>query len=238
MSELLAKHPAGLIGICTGPVGRYRDFDWCVDKIIAPLGSVKQIQIGLEIPFNYNELARATLAARLDWLWLLDDDHVFPPDLLLNLLGRNVDIVTPLYLRRRPPFLPVLHGDATRKFVRYNFNYLRGQTGLVDLTADGAAPTGGMLIRRRVLEKMADPWFEYGQINTELGSWDIYFCEKARQAGFSLYVDADNTMGHLIHVAVWPIRDAEGIYSPDIRMPNAAADYPNVESEKQDGGNG
>lgn len=147
----------------------------------------------------------------------MDDDHVFTEDVLVNLLERDADIVTPLYLRRRAPFLPVLHGDESREYARYNFNYLKGKSGLVDMTADGTLPTGGMLIRSHVLKAIPNPWFETGQIDSEYGSWDIYFCEKARKAGFKLYVDTDNCMGHLVTLALWPVRDEQGNWGYDIR---------------------
>jgi len=167
---------------------------------------------------NMNAGIRLALESDKQWFWIMDDDHVFSDDLLIGLLERNVDIVTPLYLRRRAPFLPVLHGDASREYTRYNFNYLKGKSGLVDVTADGSLPTGGMLIRRHVLEGMEDPWFETGQIDSEYGSWDIYFCEKARQAGFRLFVDTDNVMGHITPVAIWPVCGENGEWGFDIRQ--------------------
>ena len=217
--DRLTQQAPGVMAIASAPIGRYRVFDRCVDRVHAPIGTIKEWEIGLSTAANYNKAVRTTLKHDRGWLWLMDDDHVFPPDILLNLLERDVDIVTPLYLRRVPPFVPVVHSDAARGYLRYDFSYIEGKTGLLDVTEEATLPTGGMLIRRAVLEAMKDPWFEQGQIDPEYGSWDLHFCEKARHAGFKLHLDTDNRLGHIIHVAVWPDRDENNVYSPDIRMP-------------------
>ena len=54
-----------------------------------------------------------------------------------------------------------------------------------------AGTSGGMLIRRRVLEGMERPYFA-----AEL-SHDVDFCVKAREAGFEVYCDLDLPMAHI-----------------------------------------
>jgi len=217
MNDRLAKQKPGIIGIASAPIGRYRIFDWAIDRVISPVGTVREWGIGLSVPANYNKSCRAVLESDAEWLWLMDDDHIMDQDILLNLLERDVDIVTPLYLRRVAPFDPVVHSDEGQDYYRYNFKYLSGKSGCVDITESGTMPTGGMLIRRNVLEAMKDPWFEHGKIDPEYGSWDLYFCAKAVKAGFKLHLDLDNVMGHIIHCAVWPVKGEDGEYSPDIR---------------------
>ena len=217
LSDRLSAQPGGYAGIACADLARFTAFDICWDQVKLPQGTAFRRFPGLSVAANYNAACRAMLATEAEWLWLMDNDHVFPPDQLVKQLEREVDIVTPLYLRRLAPFLPVLHGDESRGYIRYNFNYLKGKSGLVDVTAAGTLPTGGMLIRRPVLETVSDPWFETGQIDTEYGSWDIYFSEKARKAGFRLYVDTDNPMGHIVPLALWPVQDGEGTWRYDIR---------------------
>ncbi len=219
LAERLKLQPSGYVGIATGDTGRHIGFNMAFDHVKFPPGTPFRRFPGLSVAANYNKAVRAMLESDAQWLWLMGDDHVFPEDILANLLERNVDIVTPLYLRRQSPFLPVLHGDESREYCRYNFNYLKGRSGLIDVTTDGTLPTGGMLIRRHVLEAVSDPWFETGQIDPEYGSWDIYFSEKARKAGFKLFVDTDNPMGHIVPLALWPIRDEDGDWGYDIRHP-------------------
>lgn len=219
IKERLALQPPGFVGIACSAQPRYTAHERCWDRVKLPPGTSYNRIEGLSVAANYNKACRKMLERdESQWVWLMDDDHLYPPDMLLNLLERNVDVATPLYLRRVAPFLPVLHGDESREYARYDFNYLKGKSGLVDVTADGTLPTGGMLIRRRVLEAVSDPWFETGQIDTEYGSWDIYFSEKVRQAGFRLYSDTDNAMGHIVPLALWPVQDDGGEWHYDIRQ--------------------
>jgi len=215
--ERLDAQPGGYVGIACSDRPRYTAHEMCWDHLKLPPGTAFSRIPGLSVAANYNIACRKALDGEAQWLWLMDDDHVYPPDILVSLLERDVDIVTPLYLRRAAPFLPVLHGDESREYTRYNFQYLKGRRGLINVTADGTLPTGGMLIRRHVLEAMTDPWFETGQIDPEYGSWDIYFTEKARKAGFKLFVDTDNPMGHIVPLAVWPVRSEDGSWQFDIR---------------------
>ena len=68
-----------------------------------------------------------------------------------------------------------------------------------DLPSDGEpfeveASGSLMLIRRHVLDAIGDPW--YGHANWRL-SEDLYFCEKAREAGYKILIDPALSAGHI-----------------------------------------
>jgi hypothetical protein len=67
-----------------------------------------------------------------------------------------------------------------------------------------------MLVRRPVLEAMADPWFETGRISSQEIGEDVYFCDKARDAGFRLWLDLGAKLGHLTTATVWPVDTGDG----------------------------
>jgi hypothetical protein len=213
------EHTKGAIGIATGHLGRYREFDTCVNSVVAPTGTEITWAMGINIASNYNAVIRDMLNGDFAWIWILGDDHAFDRMLLMRLLDRHVDIVVPLCLRRQMPFLPVFHTSAETGYKPAGWEVVQGKAGLIDITDTHTYGNAGMLIRRHVLTTMVDPWFEVGQINTELGSSDLYFCEKARQAGFRIHIDTDNRIGHIFHAVVWPDSDANNNYTPDIRMP-------------------
>lgn len=209
----------GVIGIASGFLGRYRDFDVCLNRAKMPEGSGVDWRVGVNIAYNYNNMIRTVLDdAKYQWLWILGDDHVFMPDLLMNLLKRDVDVVVPLCLRRTTPYLPVIFAGREGGYSPLGWDALNGKEGLVELETT-LLGNAGMLIKRHVLETMDYPWFENGKMNPEMGGCDLWFCQKVHDAGIGLYLDTDNTIGHISHVAVWPLRGDNNIYTPELRTP-------------------
>jgi hypothetical protein len=195
----------GHIGIASDFLGRYREFDYCVARCLSPQGSSYQYYLGVDVCHNFNTMVRHVLQdPTFQWLWILGDDHLFNPNLLLNLLDRNVDVVTPLCLRRLAPYVPLLHTGFDKRCVSYKnpWEMIQGKTGLLEW--EGSAGNAGMLIRRHVLEAMTDPYFENGKTASGVGAADLYFWHKLREQGFKTYLDLDNLLGHMTHVAVWP----------------------------------
>ena len=192
----------GLIGIASGKIGRYREFDMCVYNVYSPPESGIDLEIGDEIARNYNNMVRKMLAGKYEWLWILGDDHVFNQDLLKNLLERDVDVVVPMCVRRSPPYTPVLCADREHGYKVLDFEWVKGKSGLVELT-DVTAGNAGMLIKRHVFEQMPEPWFENGKTFPHVGGCDVWFCQKLLDLGIKVYLDMDNLIGHLTHVGIW-----------------------------------
>lgn len=240
--DVARKHPKGLIGIVSGNMGRYREFDGCLHSTLAPPGTRIGWRIGVDPTYNLNQLAR-DLREGEEWLWILGDDHVWTPDLLLRLLERNVDAVAPHCLRRAYPFWHVLHHGKEKGFARANLDCLEGWSGCQEITSLTVG-NAGMLIRKRVFDGMKDPWFECGHTHPEVMGSDLYFCDKLADAGFKLYLDLDNPIGHIVHMAVWPKRYDDGIWGADIRKANdvfgsdpvtGEYKFPNEAEAKKDG---
>ncbi|MGR3303275.1 MAG: hypothetical protein ACUZ8I_12335, partial [Candidatus Scalindua sp.] len=109
MALRIKKLPPGLIGIASSTMGRYREFDISLSTVGVPQGSGITYETGCDVAYNFNNLCRKLLRRTdYEWLWILGDDHVFQPDTLNRLIGRNVDIVAPLCLKRTRPFGPVI----------------------------------------------------------------------------------------------------------------------------------
>ncbi len=221
----------GVIGIATGSIGRYRTFDKCLYKTDMPEGTKVDWQEGNHISRNYNNMVRTMFAGDYEWLWILGDDHVWHPMLLKALLQRDVDIVVPLCIRRTMPWSPVIHEDKSKDFDAVGYDWLEGKSGLISL-AGKTTGNAGMLIKRRVLEAIPEPWFEDGKTGPDLAGCDLWFCQKVLDLGIDLRLDLDNLIGHLTYNAIWPIRDADGMYRP--RMRSASWSYTNVATERRD----
>lgn len=209
----------GVIGVASAFLGRYREFDVCVQRTKAPEGTIVDWRVGVCIAMHFNNMIRTMLDdEKYKWLWMLGDDHVFKGELLMSLLKRNVDVVVPMCLKRIPPYQPIVFAGREGGFQPLGWGAVSGKSGLVELKTS-LLGNAGMLIKRSVVETMPAPWFENGKMNPELGGCDLWFCQKLHDMGLGLYLDTDNTIGHLSHVAVWPMRGENNIYTPELRTP-------------------
>lgn len=212
--EAVVSYTGGTVGVIAQDTARFSMFAASVTSLRVPEGSMIQWVLGQGIADNCNRLVRANepkgIGMHGDWLWLLGDDHAFAPQTLMRLLAHDVDIVVPLCLTRQPPFTPVIFSGWTDDEHIYR-NYVRlsehPNGGLVPVHSAGSA---GMLIKRHVFEELADPWFEMGAISGEFLAEDLWFCDKAREAGFSIYADLDTKFGHITSTIVWPQKLDDG----------------------------
>lgn len=215
-------HAPGTICVASSDLARYSEFSHSMLQCWRPNDTKIAWQIGLNVAANFNQCIRKMEG---DWVWIMGDDHVFPPDTLYRLLDRNVDVVVPLCSRRKPPFIPVLFkerpADSTSPVG--SFPYWAWEelptSGLHPVHVAGSA---GMLIRKHVLDAIGDPWFEVGQCGRELMNEDAHFCLKLKEKGFQVYADVETWIGHLTPMAIWPHLTKGGQWTTgiDIGAPN------------------
>jgi len=150
-----------------------------------------------------NALVEQAIESQCTHLIMIDTDEVFPSDAITRLLEHDLPIVGGKVHRRYPPFDPILY----RKVKELN-GYTQvpdgewEQGGLVEVDATGA---GCLLMQTWIFREIQKPWFRHippiydenlEQVQKERGE-DIYFCEKAREAGFRIFVDTGIDIGHL-----------------------------------------
>jgi hypothetical protein len=216
----MLKDEPGLIGIASHFLGRYREFDISLSNTAKPAGTVIEWQTGMSVAANFNNCIRMMLEdEKLRWIWFLGDDHEWKPNLLTALLYRNVDVVVPLCVRRAFPFRPVILTSKEKGYESLGFDWLNSKRGLIEATNDLSLGNAGMLVKREVLEEIEAPWYEYGTINPEVGASDLCFFEKLRESGARMYLDTDNVLGHITHVALYPNRDENRNYVIDANYP-------------------
>lgn len=185
---------SGCIGTPCNEAGRYSLFTAAIARLDKPPGTDMFMVQASDREQGRNMIVRMMLEAGHDWLLFLDDDQIFHPSLLTDLLAHDVEIVGGLYLRRDEPFTANAYIGRTAQggFVPIDLNDYQGDE-LLEVDAVG---TGAMLIRRGVFERMPEPWFVRGEM-TE----DLIFC--AAQDGL-IYCDLGARVGHMTTVAVWP----------------------------------
>ena len=207
--------PPGMIGIASGFLGRYREFDRAMAALRVPMNTEIGWKLGVNIAYNYNEMIR-TMRPDAEWIWFMGDDHLFEPDILIKLLKHDVDVVFPLCLRRQAPFHPVIHTSAKEGYRRMDLDFLQGKSGLIDIS-DYDLGNAGMLVKRHVFDAIPAPWYEDGRAHPETGGSDLYVCEKIRAAGFKMWLDMDTALGHICHMCVWPEQKLNGEWGARLR---------------------
>jgi hypothetical protein len=130
------------------------------------------------------------LDQKAEYVLFIDSDMTFPRDALLKLLVRNVDIIGATYSRRTAPFsflgdiLPEQPADAPR--------------GLVEMAR---IPTGFLLIRTAVFERLTRPYFRF-RTDEERGviiGEDYDFSDRVRALGYRIWCDPylSKELGHI-----------------------------------------
>jgi hypothetical protein len=196
-----ATPPPGTIGIVSGDLGRFTEFAVSMLRLVRPPNTSVMWVKGLDVTDNYNRMVEG-MAPESEWFWIMGDDHLFDPLILIQLLAHDVDVVVPFCLERQPPFKPVVYsgiqGQDENGFDVYTVANLP-QSGLVEVYAAG---TAGMLIRRRVLDALERPVFETsGRHQNE----DLNLCRKIRDAGFTIHCDVDARLGHIGVFSIFPL---------------------------------
>jgi hypothetical protein len=126
---------------------------------------------------------------RADYILFLDSDMLFPPTALFRLLLHRKDIVGATYTKRVAPFEILgsqLAGQPT------------APSG--DLLEMQRIPTGCLLIKMAVFDKLAKPYFRFDiDADGAIVGEDYVFCDRAREAGFRIWCDAamSREIGHI-----------------------------------------
>lgn len=201
MQHVESRHPKGTVVVPAASLARYNEFWLSVESVKVPKGSRIIAARGADIPHQLNEGIRRMEG---EWVWILGDDHVFDPDLLLNLLEREVDVVLPVVPRRDHPFGPcLLHGPIAPMMTPYGWWELP-TSGLYTLPKNDSAGQAGMLVRKPVLDRIGDPWFEGGKLTPGRLMEDMYFVQRLHDLDVTIHVDCSQVLGHIANIAVQP----------------------------------
>jgi hypothetical protein len=206
MQGIQSRHPPGGACVITGDQLRYTQAVKCITALQVPAGSSAPWMSGVLVAHNINLALKAVMDnPKLQWAWLMGDDHLFPPDILIKLLDRDVDCIVPLCLNRAPPMDPTII-TADKKLKRIED---LPASGLYKLGPGETCGDAGILVRRHVLEATGPNWHELkksGSHNAE----DREFVQKVKDAGFDVHVDVDHPISHMAAFEIVPVRTEEG----------------------------
>jgi hypothetical protein len=173
-----------------------------------------KISEGTLIANQRAELSLDAMREGCTHLLFIDSDMRFPQDMISRLLAHDVDIVATNCARRRMPTGPtaqVYKENGDRELV---WTMLES-TGLQEV---GSVGMGVMLIKSSVFKALSEPWYETPWRSDKRGyiGEDVFFCKKAREAGFKIWIDHDvsKEIGHIgmfefKHDHTWAIKDLE-----------------------------
>lgn len=144
-----------------------------------------------------NNLAQEAIDSDCTHILFLDDDMLFPMNTFSALLTADKDIVAANCVTKEwPPRTTANKIGGGKVFTR------RSSEGLEEVESVGTAV---MMIKREVFEKLPKPWFDNEWINVEENKFtgeDRYFCYKAREHGFKVYIDHDLSK-EIKHIGEW-----------------------------------
>jgi len=137
------------------------------------------------LPLARQILVQRAIEAGSTHIVMIDDDMEFAPEVVPLLVSRGLRIVAANCMaRRKPHYLTARRDDGTE------IPTDAGSTGVERAARVG---TGVICIRTDVFREIALPWFEF-KWTPEKGIFtgeDFAFCDKARAAGFDIWVDHD-----------------------------------------------
>jgi len=139
-------------------------------------------------------------------IWV-DSDNLISAEVVQKLIDHDVDIVAAWYRQYSKGDISVDNkvacGRGTKAFrVKDMPNLERNEKGLVEVDYAGL---GCMVVKRGVFEALTYPWFSGPVMNwtdkngvecSDIWTDDAYFCHRAKEAGFKIYVDPDLQILH------------------------------------------
>lgn len=149
------------------------------------------------VQYARERFAQSVIEMDADYLFMIDDDMLAPPDLFYRLAENDKDICGALAFTRNPDHKPVIYDviegvdPANRQpyyINKFAMNYPRNT--LVQCDAVGF---GAVLIKRKVLDAIREPRF----MGLAGCGEDITFCYKAKKLGFEVWMDTRIKLGHL-----------------------------------------
>lgn len=145
--------------------------------------------VGTGLAMNRIKLCRQAIEKNCDYILFLDDDMRIPMDTLMSFIHHQKDIIAANCARKELPPRSTAKGfDDMCVWTREK------STGIEKVKSIGTAV---MLIKCDMLKKLPAPWFCEDPVK-EIGE-DVYFCNKAREHGFDVWIDHDVSKG-VVHM--------------------------------------
>ena len=178
------------------PSARYIETE-CVTSLFE---MEKTGEIELFIPKSYsvdvgrNIIAKYAQENGFDYIMWVDSDMILPKNTLVRLLSHDKDIVAGVYsykvLGNKEVVAKRFQDETREEYDNLTIKEIKESSGLIEVDGFGF---GCVLTKVSVFNKIPYPWFIYTQ---EMGE-DIFFCRKAQNEEYKLWLDSDVICGHI-----------------------------------------
>ena len=158
-----------------------------------------------------NRIALQAEQENADYVLMVDNDIVLPPDALVHMLDDPEDVCLGLYAHRNNSNL---YDGKVCAYKPGEKDYVtlfptaemqeRRQRGEYKVQVHGGG-MGCALIRTSVFRQMDYPYFKWvTYANRQCLSEDLYFCEQCKSRNIPIYVDTRVNCGHMLRHVQWP----------------------------------
>lgn len=178
------------------PSARYIETE-CVTSLFE---MEKTGDIELFIPKSYsvdvgrNIIAKYAQENEFDYIMWVDSDMILPKNTLVRLLSHDKDIVAGVYsykvLGNKEIVAKRFQDETREEYDNLTIKEIKESSGLIEVDGFGF---GCVLTKVSVFNEIPYPWFIYTQ---EMGE-DIFFCRKAQNEEYKLWLDSDVICGHV-----------------------------------------
>lgn len=142
------------------------------------------------IHVNRERLVQRAREGGYSHILFLDSDMYFEKDALSRLLAHDKDIIGADYNYRELPLRSIMKTED-----RHGNKIYEKHDNLVKCAGLG---TGFLLIKLSVFDKLEEPYFFYENEGSEIIQGDdIWFCNRALEAGFDIWCDTSIKIWHL-----------------------------------------
>lgn len=169
----------------------------CAASII---GMERKGRIGVFCPQSYsigdsrNLIVEHALEIGYDYIMWVDSDMILPKETILKLMSHNKDIAAGVYsyklLNNTNAVAKRFVKDAEDTYEDITLKEIRESERLIEIDAVGF---GCVLTKVDIFRNIPKPWFVY---SPEMGE-DVYFCRKAQESGYKVYLDTSIKCGHI-----------------------------------------
>ncbi len=200
----------GLVAIPCATNARWSSFWECVNALERPEGVGVRTVRGCSPATNRNGLIDEAFKAGCEWIYFLDDDLTFHPNVLHRTLAHfdnpEIEAVVGLSFRRQPPFRALWFNEVEPSLERMMSTLPPPDGGLLPIKA---ATFGGLLVRMSAIARIPRPYVALGQFVPDQWDDDLYFCRKLNAAGVQIWGDPSIRYGHTTDMEVWPHYNAD-----------------------------